>query len=76
MYVSVAPRMCENDEVASGFQVDQFGGLAWSALVDATEPPPMQAVPVPTVDELFAALANLEEAQGINTWSSRRRPGN
>jgi hypothetical protein len=35
----------------------------------------MQAVPVPTVDELFAALANLEESQGINTWSSRWRSG-
>jgi hypothetical protein len=32
-------------------------------------------VPVPTVDELFAALANLEESQGINTWSCRRRSG-
>jgi len=49
--------------------------VAWSALRDTTEPPPMQAVPVPTIDELFAALANLEESQGINTWSSRRRSG-
>ena len=49
--------------------------VAWSALGDTTEPPPMQAVPVPTVDDLFAALANLEESQCINTWSSRRRSG-
>ena len=38
--------------------------VAWSALGDTTEPPPMQAVPARTVDELFAALANLEESRG------------
>ena len=45
--------------------------VAWSALGDTTAPPPMQTVPIPTVDELFAALANLEESQGINAWSFR-----
>jgi hypothetical protein len=41
--------------------------VAWSALGDTTEPPPLQGVPAPTVDELREALANLEHFRGIDT---------
>jgi len=41
--------------------------VAWSALGDTTEPPPLQGVPAPTVDELRDALANLEHFGGIET---------
>ena len=41
--------------------------VAWSALVDTNEPPPVQGVPVATVGELREALANLEHFRGIDT---------
>ena len=41
--------------------------VAWSALGDTTERPPLQGVPAPTVDELRDALANLEHFGGIET---------
>jgi hypothetical protein len=48
--------------------------VAWSALVDPTEPPPIRAIPIPTINELFAALANLEDSLDIDSWSCRRQP--
>jgi hypothetical protein len=41
--------------------------VAWSALSNTTEPPPVQGVPAATVDELREALANLEHFRGIDT---------
>ena len=41
--------------------------VAWSALGDITEPPPVQGVPAATVGELREALANLEHFRGIDT---------
>ena len=36
--------------------------VAWSALGDTALTPPMQVLPVPTVQELREALANLEQS--------------
>jgi hypothetical protein len=41
--------------------------VAWSALSDTTEPPPVLGVPAATVGELREALANLEHFRGIET---------
>jgi hypothetical protein len=37
--------------------------VAWSALGDTAQTPPMQVLPIPTVQELREALANLEPSQ-------------
>ena len=36
--------------------------VAWSALGDTAQTPPMQVLPIPTVQELREALANLEQS--------------
>jgi hypothetical protein len=36
--------------------------VAWSALDDTAQTPPMQVLPIPTVQELREALANLEQS--------------